>query len=159
MQARSFLLQGAPLCRTKCFKTRVGNGDAFLMAQDDIYAFHPARWLQPWQAPSLARPFNAVNRLAAGYFFLFASLLQPVECSQSTRPQFFFSLLFLLAQLMHRDLNSSLSDGQRHITECLLTSYTTAIYYTSPYAHAPYYNKRGKQAENWKHMFMIARLS
>jgi len=41
--------------------TRVGNGDQFLMGQDDIYAFYPARWLQPGQAPSLARPLNAVN--------------------------------------------------------------------------------------------------
>ncbi len=118
MQARSFLLQGAPLRRTKCSKTHVGNGDAFLMAQDDIYAFHPARWLQPWQAPSLARPFNAVNQLAAGY-----SSFSLLFCSQWNAAQFFFSLLFLLAQLMHRDLNSSLSDGQRHITECLLTCY------------------------------------
>lgn len=60
-EVRSFPLQGAPLHRTKCFKTHVGKGDAVLMAQDDIYAFHPARWLQPRQAPSLARPFNAVN--------------------------------------------------------------------------------------------------
>jgi len=61
MEVRSIPLQGGPLRRTKCFKTRVGNGDQFLMGQDDIYAFYPARWLQPGQAPSLARPLNAVN--------------------------------------------------------------------------------------------------